>query len=84
MKSFSTQKGPSQGRPVYLTKTQLALRYWPDRSACTARRYLVMSIIEDARLHRGLKRLGWSARTRLYSPRMVRLISESFKLIAKS
>ena len=71
-------------RPAYLTKTQLALRYWPDRSACTARRYLVMSIMEDARLHRGLKRLGWSARTRLYSPRMVRLISESFKLIAKS
>ena len=78
MKTLPTRKGPRGGRPAYLSKTQVALRYWPDRSPRTARRYLVTTILESARLHRGLKRLGWSPRTRLYTPQMMRMISESF------
>ena len=79
MKSFSSQKGPAPAGPAYMNRSQLAGMLWPHCSLSTRLRYLRQLIADDPGLRRRLRRMGWTPQTRLFSPRMVRILLEETK-----
>ena len=80
MKTLSTQKGPTLAGPAYMNRSQLAGMLWPDRPLSTGLHYLRQLIADDPGLRRRLRRMGWTPQTRLFSPRMVKIILEEAEI----